>query len=187
MGPNINLKRFGVLYYSVYHLCCQGEKMKVNYTKDLIEDICKNSNSYRQCLNKLGLKEAGGNYACIKKKIAEYNIDISHFHHKAWNKGKKNEARKRKIEDYFSNKYRIQSYKLKKRLLDEEYFEYKCQNCNQSNWMDCKIPLELHHIDGNNLNNNLNNLSLLCPNCHALTDNYRAKNKNRSSRIRTDT
>ena len=39
------------------------------------------------------------------------------------------------------------------------------------------IPLELHHIDGNNQNNNLTNLTLLCPNCHAMTDNYRGKNK----------
>ena len=37
--------------------------------------------------------------------------------------------------------------------------------------------LELHHIDGNHSNNELSNLTLLCPNCHALTDNYRGKNK----------
>jgi predicted HNH restriction endonuclease len=43
------------------------------------------------------------------------------------------------------------------------------------------IPLELHHKDGNRYNNSLNNLMLLCPNCHALTDNYRAKNINNLS------
>jgi hypothetical protein len=151
--------------------------MKIKYTKELIENICKNSNSYRQCLNKLGLKEAGGNYACIKKKIKKYNIDISHFHHQAWNKGKKNESRKRKIEDYLSNKYSIQSYKLKNRLINEKLFDRKCCKCSNDSWEGNAIPLELHHIDGNSSNNNLANLTILCPNCHALTGNYRAKNK----------
>lgn len=151
--------------------------MKIKYNKELIENICKNSYSYRQCLNKLGLKEAGGNYACIKKKILEYGIDISHFHHQAWNKGKKNESRKRNIEEYLSNKHSIQSYKLKNRLIDEQYFERKCYSCNKRTWNNQVIPLELHHIDGDRLNNNLANITLLCPNCHALTDNYRGKNK----------
>lgn len=151
--------------------------MKVKYTKELIESVCRESYSYRQCLSKLGLKEAGGNYACIKKKIQEYGVDISHFHHKAWNKGKKNESRKRPIEDYLSNKQTIKSWTLKKRLLKENIFQHKCENCKSTTWLDKEIPLELHHIDGNHFNNNLDNLSMLCPNCHALTDNYRAKNK----------
>lgn len=157
--------------------------MRIKYTKELIQNICRESSSYRQCLNKLGLKEAGGNYACIKKKIKEYNIDISHFHHQAWNKGQKNESRKRPIEDYLSNKQTIQSWALKKRLLKENIFEHKCENCRSTTWLGKEIPLELHHIDGNHFNNNLNNLSMLCPNCHALTDNYRAKNKSRSGEI----
>lgn len=161
--------------------------MRIKYTKELIENICRESSSYRQCLNKLGLKEAGGNYACIKKKIKEYNIDISHFHHQAWNKGKKNESRKRPIEDYLSNKYSIQSFRLKKRLIDENMFEHKCYRCNQSTWLDNPIPIELHHVNGNSNDNSLSNLELLCPNCHALTDNYRAKNKSRSGESRTHT
>lgn len=43
--------------------------------------------------------------------------------------------------------------------------------------MDKPIPLHLEHIDGNHLNNNLNNLTLLCPNCHSQTPNFRGRNK----------
>jgi hypothetical protein len=50
--------------------------------------------------------------------------------------------------------------------------EERCEDCELSEWMGTKIPLELHHIDGNNENNNLDNLEILCPNCHALTDTY---------------
>ena len=42
--------------------------------------------------------------------------------------------------------------------------------------MDKPIPLELHHINGVHSDNRIENLQLLCPNCHALTDNYRCKN-----------
>jgi 5-methylcytosine-specific restriction endonuclease McrA len=51
-----------------------------------------------------------------------------------------------------------------------------CELCNTSKWLDNPITLEVHHIDGNNKNNELQNLQVLCPNCHSQTDNYRAKN-----------
>ena len=59
---------------------------------------------------------------------------------------------------------------------------YKCQKCGcDGQWQGGIISLELHHIDGNNTNNTLSNLQYLCPNCHALTDNYRGKNIHRKN------
>ena len=56
--------------------------------------------------------------------------------------------------------------------------EYKCQNCGcDGNWQGGTIALEIDHIDGDNTNNELSNLRYLCPNCHALTETYRGKNK----------
>jgi len=63
-----------------------------------------------------------------------------------------------------------------KRLLIETH-SHKCQICNLDSWMNQKIPIEMDHIDGNNENNDLSNLRLLCPNCHAQTPTYKAKNK----------
>jgi hypothetical protein len=51
-----------------------------------------------------------------------------------------------------------------------------CEICNNSIWLDIPITLEVHHIDGDNKNNELKNLQILCPNCHSQTDNYKAKN-----------
>ena len=61
---------------------------------------------------------------------------------------------------------------------------HKCEKCLNEFWNDAKIPLEIHHKDGNNLNNELDNLQLLCPNCHAQTENWRGKNtQNKIKRI----
>jgi hypothetical protein len=55
-------------------------------------------------------------------------------------------------------------------------FGNKCFNCKNDQWMGKPITVEADHIDGNSENNILDNLRLLCPNCHAQTDTYRTKN-----------
>jgi hypothetical protein len=81
------------------------------------------------------------------------------------------------LTDIFSGKHlTMQTHKLKKRLLKEGYKCWQCECCKNDSWLGQSIPLELHHQDGNRFNNALENLKLLCPNCHALTENYRAKN-----------
>ncbi len=146
------------------------------YTKEQFIEAVKTSLSYREVLQKLDIIAAGGNYATLRKYIKELNLDTGHMTGQLWNKGKKI-GPKRPIEDYLSNKQTIHSYKLKQRLISENIKEHKCELCNNNEWFDKPIPLELHHIDGNNLNNSLTNLQILCPNCHSTTENYRGKNK----------
>lgn len=55
--------------------------------------------------------------------------------------------------------------------------ESYCYECKLTEWCGKNIPLELDHIDGSHNNNSLDNLRLLCPNCHAQTETYRGKNK----------
>lgn len=71
---------------------------------------------------------------------------------------------------------KISTVKLKNKLLREGIKEAKCECCGNTVWLGEPIPLELHHIDGDRLNNTIENLQILCPNCHARTDNYRGKN-----------
>lgn len=78
--------------------------------------------------------------------------------------------------EYLKNSKDVQSNKVRIKLLKEGYKEHKCECCGNIEWLGQKIPLELHHIDGNRNNNVIDNFQLLCPNCHAFTDSYRGKN-----------
>ena len=66
--------------------------------------------------------------------------------------------------------------KLRIKLIEDGIKKDECEMCGLNEWMNKKIPLELHHIDGNRYNNELDNLQILCPNCHSLTPNH-SKNK----------
>ena len=148
-------------------------------TDEEFKIIVASSISKRQAIQKLGLAPKGGNYRIFDRRCLNLKVDTSHFKGIAWAKDRIFPS-KCKIEDYLSNNKSIQSNKLKKLLIKENIFTKICFNCKNTHWLNSEIPLELDHIDGNHLNNTLLNLRLLCPNCHALTSNYRGKNIKKS-------
>lgn len=140
----------------------------MKYTKDFLEPIVKQSKNFSDLLRKLNLQFTGGNNSYIRKVIKREGIDTSHFTGKGSNKGKKFPS-KHPIQDYLSNKRYITSSNLRLRLIKEGYFGKCCSKCGLSEWMGVELPLELHHKDNNHNNNSLDNLQILCPNCHAIT------------------
>lgn len=68
------------------------------------------------------------------------------------------------------------SKNFKMRLFRAGLKENKCEECGIVEWNGKPITLQLHHVDGNRSNNKLENLQILCPNCHTQTDNYAGKN-----------
>ena len=69
------------------------------------------------------------------------------------------------------------TYRLKHRLFNEGIKDNKCEMCGLSEWNGVQIALELDHVNGDSYDHRLENLRILCPNCHATTDTYRGKNK----------
>ena len=140
--------------------------MNKKYTKEMLEPIVKESFSVADVCRKLQIKPATGSQSNLSKRIQEYDLDTSHFTGQGWNKGKT--FVKYPIEDYLSNERFVKSSQLLKRLIKEGYKTHKCERCQLTKWLEEKIPLELHHVNKNHEDNNLENLQILCSNCHSL-------------------
>lgn len=82
---------------------------------------------------------------------------------------------------YIENDIPITSHKLKQKLIRDGLKESKCEICGISEWYGIMLPLELHHKDGDHYNNSLENLQILCPNCHSIQEGNSGKNAGRYS------
>lgn len=155
------------------------------YTKEWLEELCQDSSSLAEVLRKAGRKPGGGSQATLKQKIQEFSIDISHFSGQGWSKGKTaaEDSRIQSKEKYSLEEILIEDSPVTQKIL-RGYIErhnvipYKCAICGcTGEWQNGQIALELDHINGINTDNRVENLRFLCPNCHALTETYRGRNK----------
>lgn len=149
--------------------------------EDLIVAV-KASRSIRQVIMKLGLIPAGGNYVQVKQAIKKLGLDTDHFTgqgwYKGWESGYKREERIRDLHAVLVKGSRVQSYGLKKRLFNAGLKQPKCELCGWSKMSeDGRIPVELDHINGDRNDNRIENLRVLCPNCHSLQPTHRGRNK----------
>ena len=118
---------------------------------------------------KQGRKCTNENIEQLKKELAEQNIDYSSLPVKTI-------FEKIPIEDILVEDSNYQS-KLMKRLLEARVKQHKCEICgNTGEWQGKPLTLQVHHINGNHKDNRIENLQILCPNCHTQTENYGSKN-----------
>lgn len=154
---------------------------KRSWTLVELTGAVQKAQSLRQVLISLNLKPAGGNYSQIKKYIQMHQLDTSHFLGKSWNLGRKYAPKPHvSLEAILQQKSNFQSYKLKNRLFQAGLKQPVCELCGWAKrTLDGRIPVELDHINGDNTDNRLENLRILCPNCHSLQPTHRGKNKAR--------
>lgn len=148
--------------------------------KELSEDefaqLVAESHSFYELAKKIGYsKTSGGTQETLKQVVKDRNLDTSHFTGQGWNKDNFDYS------TFTKNSLRKNGAATLRALI--KLRERKCECCGLIEWNNQPIPLEVHHIDGNHNNNELDNLQILCLNCHALTDNFRGKKNSGNEKV----
>ena len=142
---------------------------KYKFSKDFV-DAVRTSTSRQEVFKKLGwLLRHQSSYHRFDAYITEYSIDISHFKPTGKKVGTPDH-------EFFINGMHRDGQQIKKRLYAQGV-KKECSMCGVTQWRGAPVSLEVDHIDGDRENNLINNLRIICPNCHATTDTYRAKNQ----------
>ena len=142
-------------------------KIPIEEIKKAVEE----STSFRELAGKLGyVKDGGGTITSLHKMCEELELDTSHFLGQAWNK-----------ENYDYSLFTKDSIKKNGITTLKPLMKLrgrKCECCGIDTWLNQPINLKIHHINGDRKDNRLENLQLLCPNCHSYTENWRGRKQN---------
>ena len=153
--------------------------IRIKYTKELLEENVKDCYSFAELCRRLGLKPEGSNPKTLRKKMNEFGVDYSHFTGQAWNKNPENPVYRGKYLPKLCEHSALSSANVKELVYRLGLKENKCEICGITEWLGNSIICELHHINGDSTDNRIENLQILCPNCHSQTDNFRSRNRNK--------
>lgn len=156
-------------YYYLITMPTIWDISDIKFTK-----IIKESQFYSDVARKCGYN-CITNYRVIKKRIIKLNLDTSHFL-----KFKVGDRNKKPLSEVAVKNSTYSRGNLKKRLIKDLGWEYKCKECGQGDvWKGKKLTLELDHINGVNNDHRLENLRFLCPNCHTTMPTNKGANVKR--------
>jgi len=152
-----------------------------------LKEVAAKVKSSSQAARELGLFDGGGTLTRLRKLISENEIDISHWTGQAWSKGStslEDERIKSSVqkqgEPFCENSTTNPSY-VKSLIIKKNLLPYKCSLCDMGPvWNGKELKFQLDHINGIRTDHRLENLRMVCPNCHSQTETYCAKNKKRT-------
>ena len=161
----------------------RGKGPRTRWSDDDLRKAVASAHGYAATIRALGLIPAGGNYDQVQRRIRELGIDTSHFRGAAWNKGTTQPRQRRPVEELLVQGRWTSSHDLKQRLIRAGLKNAACERCG---WCerapDGRVPVEIDHINGDKNDNRIENLQILCPNCHALQPTHRGLNQKRRKR-----
>ncbi len=143
------------------------------------------ADSMAEVVRGFGLCYQGSNHKTLKNRMNCEGIDLQHYKRK-WSEVNKAQARelvksKSRPLQYYLVEGRLlgNRTRLKSRIIGEGLLKNICNVCGVTEWMGKPLTLDLHHINGVSTDNRIENLSLLCPNCHRQTENFGRKNRHK--------
>lgn len=155
------------------------------WTDEQLVAAVQSSGTYAEIIRKLGLSVAGGTWGLVKLRIQQLGLDISHFNGRGWRKNKQHPKysiatrNPKPLEEILVEESTYSStHGLKHRLWKAGLLERACGRCGLGpEWNGQGLSLQLDHINGVRTDNRIENLRILCPNCHSQTDTFAGKRR----------
>lgn len=151
--------------------------MKRTWTTTQLRRAIEVNNTWSGVLRDLGIVSSGNSFIYVKRRALEQGFDTSHFLGKSWAKGlsRPELSNPVNLSNVLIKNSSYNTLHLKNRLFREGIKQKRCERCKRKTWLGHPIPLELDHINGVRNDHRLDNLRVLCPNCHALTGTWRGR------------
>jgi hypothetical protein len=177
---SLRIRRSGV---DISHFKTETQRARIKgIDADVLRELVVEHESAAAVTRALGLPPNGRAPVEVAARIRSLGLDTSHFTGSAWSRGKswatddrlrraRGKVRLRDEDVFIANSPLYAGSALIPRLL-ERGWPYACAWCGVTEWRDRRLVLHLDHINGIHNDNRLENLRLLCPNCHSQTDTY---------------
>lgn len=156
-----------------------GKNNSIWTNEELVREVFAVAKSKKEILVKLGECLGSGNYAALRYWAQVYDLEIPDGQIEARAKlSKYRSSTQTPLSKILVENSNFSRAQLKKRLIDDGILDNKCAICGQLPiWNGLPLTLQIDHINGNTLDNRLENLRIICAHCHSQTDTYCGRNK----------